>query len=159
MLPASRSGNTSTLARPATLLSALNFLLATVSFSMVGVCTALAIGGGSNALTIVALRTLGTLVIFLAYFRFARVALRLSRRDRLLATAVAVPLCINTYCINEAISEMPVPLAVLIFYLWPAIVTTASWALGTERFRLRVLAGLAAVFLGIALALNADLSA
>jgi drug/metabolite transporter (DMT)-like permease len=126
---------------------------------MVGVCTALAIGGGSNALTIVALRTLGTLAIFLAYFRFARVALGLTRRERVLATAVAVPMCINTYCINEAISEMPVPLAVLIFYLWPAIVTVVSWALGAERFRWRGLAGLAAAFLGIALALDADLPA
>ena len=126
---------------------------------MVGVCTALAIRGGADVLTIVVLRTLGTLAIFLVYFYFARVALGLTRRDRILATAVAIPVCINTYCINEAISEMPVPLAVLIFYLWPAIVTSVSWALGSERFRWRSLFGLAAAFLGIALALNVDLPA
>ena len=130
-----------------------------VSFSLVGICTVLALRGGSNPLTIVSLRAIGTVLIFIAYFRFAGVKLGLAPRDRKRALTMSVPLCINTYCINEAISEIPVPLAVLIFYLWPAIVTAFGWLSGAERFRWTRLFGLACAFAGIALALNVDLTA
>ena len=126
---------------------------------MVGVCTALALRGGTNTLTLVTLRALGTLAILLAFFRVAGVPLGLASRERRLATAIAIPLCINTYCINEAIRQIPVPLAVLIFYLWPALVTAVSWIGRTEPFRWRGVFGLVFAFLGLALALNVDLSA
>jgi drug/metabolite transporter (DMT)-like permease len=126
---------------------------------MVGVCTALALRGGTNPLTLVTLRALGTLVVLLAYLRLSGVSLKLSAREHKLATAIAIPLCINTYCINEAIARMPVPLAVLIFYLWPAIVAAVSWITGTERFRWSGAFGLACAFIGVALALNADFGA
>jgi drug/metabolite transporter (DMT)-like permease len=134
----------------------LKLLAIACSFSMVGVCTALALSGGTNPLTLVTLRALGTLLVLLAYVRLAGVPLKLSVRDYKLATAIAILLCINTYCINEAIARMPVPLAVLIFYLWPAIVAATSWITGTERFRRSGMFGLACAFVGIALALNAD---
>ncbi len=125
---------------------------------MVGICTALALRAGSTPLTVVTARWIATLVLFLAYFRLARVPLALGRRERATATLIALPLCLNNYCLNEAIALIPVPLAVLIFYLWPAITTAASWALGTERFRASRLAGLALAFCGVALALDADLT-
>ena len=124
-----------------------------------GVCTALALRGGSNTLTIVTLRAFGTLAILLVYFRAAGVPFGLALRERKIATAVAIPLCVNTYCINEAINQIPVPLAILIFYLWPAIVTAVSWTSGAEPFRWRGAIGLVLAFLGIALALNVDLTA
>lgn len=129
------------------------------SFAMVGVCTGLALEGGSNPLTVVTIRTLGVLALFLAYFRLAGVSTAIPARSRWIAAAIGVPLCLNNYLINAAIAEIPVPLAVLIFYLWPAITSAASWALGRERFRWRVLAGLAAAFGGVALALNVEFTA
>lgn len=123
---------------------------------MVGVCTALAIQGGTNALTLVTLRALATLVILFGFYRLTGVSLALSPRERRLATAIAVPLCINTWCLNEAIAQMPLPLAVLIFYLWPAIVAVVSWIGGAEPFRWRGALGLAAAFVGLALVLSAD---
>ena len=126
---------------------------------MVGICTVLALRGGANPLTIVSIRALATVAIFIAYFRLAGVKLGLNPRDRKCAVIMAVPLCINTYCINEAIAEIPVPLVVLIFYLWPAVVTVFGWLSGAERFRWTRLFGLACAFAGIALALNVDLTA
>lgn len=125
---------------------------------MVGICTVLALRGGTNVLTLVTLRSLGTLAIFIAYFRAAGISLTLTPRERWIALGLALPVCINTYCINAAIAEIPVPLAVLIFYLWPAIVTSVSWIARTEPFRWRGVAGLVLAFVGIALALNVDLS-
>ena len=126
---------------------------------MVGICTGLALNAGANPLTVVTLRTLGTVLLFIVYFRMQGVSLRIPLRDRLLALALGLPLCLNNYLINVAMAEIPVPLAVLIFYLWPAITSVASWLLGKERFRWTGLAGLAAAFGGLALALNVDFTA
>ena len=126
---------------------------------MTGVCTVLAIDGGSNPLTVVTARTIVTVLLLVAWLRFAGVALAMPRRDVALAVLIAIPLSINNYLLNAAFAEIPVPLAVLIFYLWPAITTAASWALGRERFRWRTAAGLAAAFAGVALALDVEFTA
>lgn len=130
-----------------------------VSFAMVGICTALALEGGANPLAVVTLRTLGTLVLFLAYFFVAGVSMKLAPRERALAIAIGIPLCANNYLINLAIAEIPVPLVVLIFYLWPAITSAAMWLLGKAPFTWRGLLGLALAFAGVALALNVDFTA
>jgi drug/metabolite transporter (DMT)-like permease len=136
-----------------------HLLVIAVSFAMVGICTALAFGGGANPLTVVTLRSLGTVALFVIFFSITRVNLSMTRRDRLIAVAIGIPLCVNNYLINAAIAEIPVPLVVLIFYLWPAITSAASWLLRKEPFRWRGLAGLALAFLGVALALNVDFTA
>ena len=130
-----------------------------VAFAMVGICTALAIDGGSNPLTVVTLRTIVTVLLLLAWLRFAGVALALPRRDLAIALLIAIPLSMNNYMLNAAFGEIPVPLVVLIFYLWPAITTAVSWLTGRDRFRWRTAAGLALAFAGVALALNAEFSA
>jgi drug/metabolite transporter (DMT)-like permease len=126
---------------------------------MVGICTGLALGAGANPLTVVTLRTVGTVAVFIAWFRLTGIALQLARRERLIALALGLPLCLNNYLVNAAMAEIPVPLAVLIFYLWPAITSVVSWLLGRERFRWTSLAGLVAAFAGLALALNVDFTA
>lgn len=140
-------------------ITAFHLLGFATSFAMVGICTALALGGGSDPLTVVTLRTLGTVALFLAWFRIVGVPLAMPARERALALAIGIPLCINNYLINLAIAEIPVPLVVLLFYLWPAITTAASWMLGKERFGWMRLAGLATAFAGVALALNVDFTA
>lgn len=137
----------------------LHLLAFATSFAMVGICTGLALGAGASPLTVVTLRTIGTVALFVAYFRLAGTSLRLPPRERLFALALGLPLCVNNYFLNAAMAEIPVPLAVLIFYLWPALAALASWALGAEAFRWTSLAGLAAAFGGLALALNVDFTA
>jgi drug/metabolite transporter (DMT)-like permease len=129
------------------------------SFAMTGVCTALAIGGGSNPLTTVTVRTLTAVVLLLAWLRFSGVPLALGRGDAGRVLLIALPLAANNYMLNAAFGEIPVPLAVLIFYLWPALTTAVSWVSGGERFRWRTAAGLALAFAGVALALNVEFTA
>ena len=126
---------------------------------MVGICTGLALGAGAAPLTVVTLRTLGTVALFLAWFRMAGVPMALLPRERAIAMAIGIPLCINNYLLNLAMAEIPVPLAVLLFYLWPAFTTSVSWLSGRERFRWTTLAGLVIAFAGVALALNVDFTA
>src|SRR5437763_758383 len=61
------------------------------SFAMVGICTGLALGAGANPLTVVTLRTVGTVLLFIAYFRMVGVGLRLAPRERLIAFALGLP--------------------------------------------------------------------
>jgi drug/metabolite transporter (DMT)-like permease len=139
-------------------LTPFHLLAFAVSFAMVGVCTALAIEGGSNPLSVVTVRTTATLLLVFAWLRLAGVPLALPRRDLAIALVIAIPFTLNNYLINAAFGEIPVPLVVLIFYLWPAITTAASWLLGRERFRWRTAGGLALAFAGVALALNVEFS-
>lgn len=134
-------------------------LVFATSMAMVGVCTGLALEGGSNPLTVVTVRTLGVVALFLAYFQIARVSVAMPGRELAIAIAIGVVLCLNNYAINAAMGEIPVPLAVLIFYLWPAITTAAAWALGKERFSWRSVCGLVLAFVGVGLALNVDFTA
>ena len=126
---------------------------------MTGVCTGLALGAGANPLTVVTVRTIMTVALLLVWLRFAGVRLALPRRDLGIALAIAVPMTINNYLINAAFAEIPVPLVVLIFYLWPAITTLGIWVLHKEKPRGRTAAGLALAFAGVALALNVDFTA
>jgi drug/metabolite transporter (DMT)-like permease len=134
-------------------------LVVATAFSMVGVCTGLALEGGSNPLTVVTVRAVGVVALLFAYFRLAGVSLALTRRDLAIAVGIGCLLCLNNYTINAAIGEIPVPLAILIFYLWPAITSAAAWLLGRERFRWRAAFGLALAFAGVGLALDVDLTA
>jgi drug/metabolite transporter (DMT)-like permease len=137
----------------------LHLLGVAIAFSMVAVCTSVAIAHDATPLTVVTVRTLGTLVLLLAYLRVAGVSLAVAPRDRAIALAIGAPLCINNYLLNAAIAEIPVPLVVLIFYIWPALTAVASWALGKARFSARLAAGLALAFAGIALALDVEFTA
>lgn len=140
-------------------LTPLPLLAFATSFAMVGICTAAALQAGSNPLTVVTVRTLTTVMLLLAYLLAAGAPLRLSRRDAIVALGIGVPFAGNNYLINAAIGEIPVPLAVLIFYLWPAMSAIAGWMLRTEPFRGRSAAGLAFAFAGVALALDVELTA
>jgi drug/metabolite transporter (DMT)-like permease len=126
---------------------------------MVGVCTGLALEGGADPLATVTLRTLGTVALFALYFRLSGVAFGLPGRDRAIALAIGLPLALNNYLMTAAMAEIPVPLVVLIFYLWPGLTSAASWATGRDRFRWASLAGLVLAFAGIGLALNVDFTA
>lgn len=126
---------------------------------MVGVCSALALAGGSNPLAVVTVRAAVTVLLLVSWLRLSGVRLALPRRELGLALLIAIPLGINNYLLNAAFAEIPVPLVILIFYLWPAITTAASWLLGREVFRWKTAAGLALAFVGVALALNVEFTA
>lgn len=134
-------------------------LVVATSYAMVGVCTGLALEGGSNPLSVVTVRTVGVVVLLLAYFRWARVSLAMPGRELAIAVGIGCLLCLNNYTINAAIGEIPVPLAILIFYLWPAITSAAAWALGKEPLRWRIACGLVLAFVGVGLALDVDFTA
>jgi drug/metabolite transporter (DMT)-like permease len=140
-------------------LTPVHLLAFAVAFAMTGICTALALQAGSNPLTVVTVRTVTAVALLGTWLVLNGMSFRLRRREAGVALLIGIPLSANNYMINAAIGEIPVPLAVLIFYTWPAITTAASWLLGKERFRWRTAAALALAFAGVALALDVELTA
>jgi drug/metabolite transporter (DMT)-like permease len=140
-------------------LTPVHLLAFAVAFAMTGICTALALQAGSNPLTVVTVRTVTAVALLGTWLVLNAMSFRLRRREAGVALLIGIPLSANNYMINAAIGEIPVPLAVLIFYTWPAITTAASWLLGKERFRWRTAAALALAFAGVALALDVELTA
>jgi drug/metabolite transporter (DMT)-like permease len=140
-------------------LTPVHLLAFAVAFAMTGICTALAIQGGSNPLTVVTVRTVAAMALLAGWLFYNGISFRLHGRDLAAALLIGIPLCINNYLINAAIAEIPVPLVVLIFYTWPALTTAGSWLTGKERFRWRSAAALALAFAGVALTLNVELTA
>lgn len=129
---------------------------------MVAICTGLALRGGSDALTIVTVRTLGVLAILALYLRAAGVAVagpKFTAHDRAVALAIGIPMAANNYTMSASLQYIPIPLAILIFYTWPALITIASWFLGKERFSGRALVATIAALAGLGLALGVDFSA
>ncbi len=131
-------------------------LLFATAFAMVGITTGLSLEGGSTPLTIVAIRSVVVVVIFAIYFRLAGVSLAMTPRERSIALAIGLILCLNNWTLNESLAHIPLPLAILIFYLWPAITSIATWLLGKERFTWRSLFGIVLAFAGVGLALNVE---
>lgn len=123
-------------------------------FSLVSICARLAYDAGSNALTIVTMRTLFAGVLLVVLLNSRGVAWKLPRRERNWALALGAVLALGTFLLNKAIQEIPVTIAILIFYTYPPLTSVLSWVTGTERFSLRVLLTVVLAFVGLAFALQ-----
>jgi len=123
-------------------------------FSLVSNCARLAFDSGSNALTVVALRTTFVGIALWVYLRARRVSWRLPPVERNWALALGALLAFSTLVLNKALEIIPVSIAILIFYTYPLLTSVASWVTRTERFSLRVATTLVIAFSGLVLALR-----
>ena len=138
--------------------SVIQVLGASIGFAFVGVLTGLAYQGGPTPLTVVAFRSVAVLIILAIYLRLVRVPLGLPPREAATAIFIGLILAGNNFALTAAIERIPVPLAVMLFYIWPALTSIGSWLIGQERLDLRTLVGLALGFIGVALALRVELT-
>jgi drug/metabolite transporter (DMT)-like permease len=128
-------------------------LVATV-YSLMSVCARLAYDAGSNALTVVALRSTLVGLALWAFLSARGIPCRLPPRDRWRALALGAVLAFGTFTLNKAIEVIPVTIAILIFYTYPLLTSILAWFTGTERFSLRVVVSLLLAFIGFALTLQ-----
>jgi drug/metabolite transporter, DME family len=147
-------------------LGSLAVVAAAVCFGTLGPVSRFAYEQGQGPLGFVAWRALLAIPILLAFVALRLLAgTRLVRlrglpsRDRSLLLVAAGALTGTNLAIFLAFERLTIALALLLFYLFPAIVALASAALGWERLdRLRVAALLLAM-LGVALVLVGQLDA
>lgn len=120
------------------------------------VCARAAFEGGSNPSTVVALRCcIATLAIGLAV-RFSGVPDRTTPRDRRLILGLGLLFAANVYAFYKAVELLRVPLAILIFYIYPLMTGVLSAWFGMERMNAPMLAFSLVSLAGLALATGAS---
>lgn len=109
---------------------------------------------GSDALTIVALRTTAAAIVMAAVLALYPPATRLDRRQRLWALALGAIVAVYSYALLSAIEHIPVALAAIVFYTYPLLGTAILWAIGRERVVPSTAIALVLAFAGLVLALQ-----
>ena len=123
-------------------------------FSMVSICARIAYDAGSNALTVITIRTVFVVSVLWLFLKARRTSWQLPSTDRKRALALGALLALSTWALNKALEIIPVAIAILIHYTYPLLTGIASWVTGTERFSARVAITLVLAFSGVALTLQ-----
>ena len=110
--------------------------------------------GGSNPLTIAAIRFLVPTAALIIWLRVSNVALFLPRRDAFAAVFLGVVTALYTWALLRSFSSIPFALAVLIFYLFPLMAALIVAGLGWETFSWKTGAAIVVALAGLALALD-----
>jgi drug/metabolite transporter (DMT)-like permease len=116
----------------------------------------LAYEGGSNPITVVALRTVTFVVVvglILAWLRRLRM---LSRRGLIGTLWMAITLAMVSLGYQGSVAYIPVSLAALVFYSYPLLVGLFAATTGRDQLTVGKASGLIAAFLGLALALGPE---
>jgi drug/metabolite transporter (DMT)-like permease len=129
-------------------------LLSAVAFALSNTSASLAFHGGSNPLTLAAVRFVLPIVVLTIWLKAQGRPLSLPKRDGWIAIILGVVTAIYTGALLNAIGLIPLSLAVLIFYLYPLIATVIIGVFGWERLGWKTIAAIIIAFAGLALALN-----
>ena len=125
-----------------------------VGFAMANTLAGVAYTGGTDALTVsTSLFFLPALIIAVILLATGQ-PLLMPKRDGLIAAVLGLITVGYTWGLLSAIEVLPVPLAVLVFYLFPIFTTFIVAAMGCEKLhRINVIVAFVA-FAGLALALG-----
>jgi drug/metabolite transporter (DMT)-like permease len=129
-------------------------LASAVAFALANASAGLAYRGGSNPLTIAAVRFVLPTVVLIVWLHLSGVTLRLPTRDGWIAAVLGAIAAIYTLALLSAINAIPLGLAILIFYLFPLVAAVILRICGWEKLSWRIIAGIVLAFAGLALALD-----
>lgn len=129
-------------------------IVAALGFAFTNASASLAYHGGSNPLTLAAIRFFVPAIVLAAWMRAERVPLLLSGRDAWIATLLGALTAQYTGALLVAIHLIPLALAVLLLYLFPFLTTVILVLFGWDKIRWRSVGAIAVAFAGLALALE-----
>ncbi len=129
-------------------------LLSAITFSGTSITAGVAMQGHAGALSVIAIRFLGAIVVLYALLRVSGVSLRLTRRQRIIAISLGILQAAQSYFLYTSFTHIPIALTMIIFYVFPLMVTILSAVMGLERLAWPVGAGLLVAFAGLLLVFN-----
>jgi drug/metabolite transporter (DMT)-like permease len=142
-------------ARAARLAAITPALVAAVTFGSVSVAAKVAFVAGADVATFLAFRgALGAALLWL-WLRARPAIRRFTRRELGVALLVGVLSAANVYTIFRAIEIIPVPVAVLTYFIYPLLTGLAAPLAGLERLSARGLVAALVAFGGLALMIGA----
>ena len=129
-------------------------LAAAAGFALANTSATVAYQGGSNPLTVAAIRFLMPTAALIIWLRLSNVSLALPRRDAIAAAFLGVVTALYTWALLRSFSSIPFALAVLIFYLFPLMAAVIVAGFGWEKFSWKTGAAIVVALAGLALALD-----
>lgn len=129
-------------------------LAAAVAFALANTSASMAYQGGSNPLTVAALRFVLPTAVLVVWLRMRGVPLGLPGSNGWMAAALGAITAIYTWALLSAIGVIPLALAVLVFFLFPLVANVILGICGWEKHGWRMIAAIMLAFVGLALALD-----
>ena len=118
------------------------------------VAARLAFDHGTNVLTAVTFRSIGTALVVWALMRATGIAVSLHGANRWHALVFGLVIAVQSLCLYAAVARLPVALALLTFNTFPIMFAAISWLTGGERPVRRVLVAMPIALAGLATALG-----
>jgi drug/metabolite transporter (DMT)-like permease len=129
-------------------------LAAAAGFALANTSASVAYQGGSNPLTVAAIRFLVPTAALIIWLRLSNVSLALPWRDAIAAAFLGIVTALYTWALLRSFSSIPFALAVLIFYLFPLMAAVIVAGFGWEKFSWKTGAAIVVALAGLALALD-----
>lgn len=129
-------------------------LAAAVAFALSNSSASLAYHGGSNPLTVAAIRFVLPALALIVWLRIGGAPLALTGRDRWIAVGLGAITAAYTWALLSAIGAIPLALAILVFYFFPLVATVILGLFGWEKLGWRTVASIPLALVGLALALD-----
>lgn len=125
-----------------------------IAFALSNTSVSLAFHGGSNPLTLAAVRFVLPVLVLVTWLTVQGRPVLLPRRDGWIAVALGALTAIYTWALLSAIGTIPLALAILIFYLFPLVAIVILSLFGWERLDWKTIVAIIVAFIGLAFALN-----
>ena len=129
-------------------------LATALAFALANTSASLAYHGGSNPMTVAAIRFVLPTAALIVWLRLRGVPLLLPARDGRIAAILGAVTAAYTWALLSAIGAIPLALAILVFYLFPLVATVILAACGWEKLGWRTALAILVAFAGLALALD-----
>ncbi len=129
-------------------------LASAVAFACSNASASLAFQGGSNPLTLAAIRFILPALVLMLWLGSTGRPLGLPTREGWIAAGLGALTAIYSLALLSAIGAIPLALAILIFYLFPLVATVILALCGWEQFGWRIVVAIVVALGGLALALD-----
>ena len=129
-------------------------LTAAVAFAFSNTTASLAFHGGSNPITLAAVRFILPVIVLVIWLTATGRSVWLPKRDGWIAIALGALTAAYTYALLSAIAVIPLALAILTFYLFPLVATLILGFFGWDKLGWKTIAAIVVAFAGLALALD-----
>ncbi len=130
-------------------------IVAALGFGASNVFGKIAFAGGADVLTLITFRGLVGVAIVWSWLHFSPAPVQHTPRARRVALGLGLLFAGNVYCVFKAIEAIPVPIAVLAYFVYPILTGIGGAVTGLDKLTWR--GGLAAIvaFGGLALMIGA----
>ncbi len=129
-------------------------ILSASCFAVLAIFIPYAIKGGSNTVTLMSTRFVLAAVVLWSMVRYRALPLVAPRKMAAVMLIGAAGYGVTSACLVQAVGRTGAAMAALLLYLYPALVTVVTAALGMEKFSRNKLFALILSFAGMALVLG-----